>query len=104
MNIDTPDDRLALNGFLPMRGDLPHGTTHGGVMIYYKNDLALRERPDLENQENTLVCEISIDKKKIFFSVIYRKLGQSKTEFDSFASNFDEMCKKVNEENPHCAI
>ena len=29
---------------------------------------------------------------------------QSKTEFDSFASNFDEMCKKVNDENPHCAI
>ena len=79
-----------------MRRDLPHGTTHGGVMIYYKNYLALRERPDLENQENTLVCEISIDKKK--------KIGQSKTEFDSFASNFDEMCKKVNEENPHCAI
>ena len=26
LNIDTPDDRLALNGFLPMRRDIPHGT------------------------------------------------------------------------------
>ena len=31
-------------------------------------------------------------------------MGQSKTEFDSFAFNLDEMCKKENEENPHCAI
>ena len=62
-------------------------------MIYYKNYLALRERPDLENQENTLLCVISVDKKNIFFSVIYRKFDQSKTEFDSFASNLDEMCK-----------
>ena len=104
LNNETSDDRLALDGFLPIRRDLPTGDTHGGVMIYYKNSLALRERPDLENQENTLVCEISVDKKKIIFSVIYRKFGQSKTEFDSFASNFDIMCKNINDENPQCAI
>ena len=34
--------------------------------------------------------------------VIYRKFEQSK--IDSFASNFDEMCKIVNDVNPHCAI
>ena len=68
--------------------NLPPGNTHGGVMIYYNNSLALRERPDLENQLNTLVCKISINNKK----------------FDSFASNFDKMCKTINKENPHCAI
>ena len=73
-------------------------------MIYYKHSLALRVRPDLENQQNTLVCEISVDKKKIFFSLIYRKCGQSKTEFDLFAFNFDRMCKNINGEIPHCAV
>ena len=66
LNSDISDDRLALEGFLPIRRDLSLENTHGGVMIYYKNYLALRVRPDLENQENTLVCEISVDKKKIF--------------------------------------
>ena len=61
LNRDTSDDRLGLGRFLPIRRDLPPGNTHGGVMIYYKNSLALRERPYLENQENTLVCELSID-------------------------------------------
>ena len=46
---------------------LPLEDTHGGVMIYYKTSLALRVRPDLENQQNTLVCEISVDKKTYFF-------------------------------------
>ena len=69
---NTPDDRFVLEGFLPIRRNLPHGYTHGGVMIYYKSSLALRDRPDLENQEDTLVCEISVDKQKIIISVIYR--------------------------------
>ena len=84
--------------------DLLPGNTHGGVMIYYKNSLALRHRPDLENQTNTLVCEVSVDQKKIFVSLTYRKFGQTKTEFDTFALNFDLMCKNINDENPLCSI
>ena len=67
LNSDISDDRLALEGFLLIRRDLRLVDTHGGVMIYYKNSLALRVRTELENQKNTLVCEISVDKKKIFF-------------------------------------
>ena len=54
----------ALTVFLPIRRDLPPGNIHDGVTIYYKNSLALCESPDLENQGNTLVCDIFIDKKK----------------------------------------
>ena len=77
-NCDTSDDQLALEGVLPIRRDLPTGNTHGGVMIYYKNSLVLCERPAIENQENTLVWEIS---------KIYWIFGQS--VIDSFAPNFD---------------
>ena len=59
INSDISDDRLAFVGFSPIRRDLPLEDTNGGVMINYKNSLALR--PDLENQQNTLVCEISVD-------------------------------------------
>ena len=104
LNSEISDDQLTLNGFLLIRKDLPPGNTHGGVMIYYKNSLALRHRPDLENQTNTLVCEVSVDQKKIFVSVIYRKFGQTKTEFDTFALNLDLMCKNIKDENPLCSI
>ena len=33
LNRDTPDDRLALEGFLSIRRDLPLGNTHGCVML-----------------------------------------------------------------------
>ena len=36
-------------------------------IVHLENDLTLRERPDLENQVNTLGCEISVDKKKNHF-------------------------------------
>ena len=55
------DETIKLDGYIPIRKDLPDGTTHGGVMLYHKESLPVIRRPDLETQENSLVCEISIN-------------------------------------------
>ena len=46
----------------------------GGVMIYYKNDLAIKHRTDLQLHINTIVVEITISRKKDF---LYLPIGNS---------------------------
>ncbi len=41
----TSDDDIQLDGFLPLRADLPDDATHGGVLLYYRDNLAVRKRP-----------------------------------------------------------
>ena len=59
-------DKIKIPGYTTLRRDLPAGTTHGGVMIFNKDNLALRPREDLENHSNLLVTEITICNKKNF--------------------------------------
>ena len=76
LNEFTSDETIQLDGYIPIRKNLPSGTTHGGVMFYHKESLPVIHRPDLETQENSLVCEISVNKKKIIVTVTYRRHHQ----------------------------
>ena len=58
------NDIIQLNGFIPIRRDLPDNVTHGGILLYHKESLALKERPDLETFSNMLVCEVTSTLKK----------------------------------------
>ena len=49
------DDDIELKGFVPFRRDLSDDTTHGGIVLYCKDSLAIRERKDLETFSNMLV-------------------------------------------------
>ena len=101
---DTDNSKIDIPGFSILRNDLPDGHTHGGVMIYYKNDLAVKHRPDLQLHDNTLSIEIKISRKKIIFIVAYRKFGQSPSEFETFQEKIDEMIKRSRDDRPHCTI
>ena len=43
---------IQLDGYIPIRKDVPGGMTHGGVMFYHKESLPGIHRPELETQEN----------------------------------------------------
>ena len=55
-------DKITIDGYIytVLHRDLPQNTTHGGVLIFHKDDLALKPRPDLENHPNVLASEINI--------------------------------------------
>ena len=101
---DIPDDKIHINGYSCIRRDLPPNTTHGGVLLYHKDNLAIKPRPDLELHPNILVSEIIISKKKIFFTVIYRRSGQSPIEFDTFIQKFDQICQLIINEKPYTML
>ena len=98
------DDKIEIQGYTPIRNNLPKNDTHGGVMIYHRADLAAKNRTDLQNHSNTLVMELSIARKKIFFVLVYRKYGQSPDEFKIFIEKFDELMQKIKLEHPYCNI
>ena len=48
--------------------------------------------------------EIQLNRKKYFFTVIYRSPSQDQSEFDSFTINFELTLSKMHAENPFCVI
>ena len=97
-------DKIKIPGYTILRRDLPAGTTHGGVMIFHKDNLALRPREDLENHSNLLVTEITICNKKVLFTLVYRRFGQTKNEFENFSHKIEELCSNIQLENAFCSI
>ena len=44
------DDDIHLKGFLSIRRDIPEDTIHDGILLYYRDNLAIREREELQTQ------------------------------------------------------
>ena len=101
---DTLDEQIDIPGFTIIRNDLTNGDSHGGVLIYHKSNLAAKHRLDLQNYKNTLVVELHISRKKVFFVLVYRKFGQSPEEFEIFLEKMDEVFQKINSEEPYCIV
>ena len=101
---DHQNKPLEIKGYSIIRNDLPTGDTHGGVMIYHKDDLAVKHRPDLQIIPNVIAIEISLKRKKVFFIYTYRKHGQTDLQRHDFEDKIDEIIKKTKDENPHCVL
>ena len=56
----------------------------GGVCLYYKENIPIKRRNDLEIRDKTVVTEISLRCKKVFFMALYRHPNQTSDEFDLF--------------------
>ena len=100
---DIPDKNIEIDGFSHIRNDLPTGDRCGGTLLYYKNDLPVINRADLQIA-NSIVAEIHFSRKKIFFIVSYRKPSQTPDEFDQYTKNMDELLTKIKNENPFMII
>ena len=95
----VPDQKIEIEGFSHIRNDLPANDRCGGVLLYYKNDLPVQNRDDLQFS-NCIVAEISILKKKTFFIVSYRKPSQTSIEFNQYIETFNLTLDKIKLENP----
>ena len=76
-------------------------TKHGGAGLFYRNSLPIIVRNDLSFPES-LVVEIGIGKKKIFFSVIYRSPAykHGTPQFDAFLQNYRTLYANIKKEKP----
>ena len=70
------DEDIRIEGYSReiFRSDHPNGKKEGGVCLYFKESLPIKRRKDLEIIQETVICEISIRRKKVFFIAMYRSL------------------------------
>ena len=73
LNNDIKNENIFIEGFCadPFSADKPVGIRNGGVCLYYKEDLPIIERCDLETLPETIVAEVKLNKDKIFFVLSY---------------------------------
>jgi len=80
-------------------------TRHGGVGLFVKNSLAIKIRDDISFDE-TLVVEIMVDHKKIFFTVIYRSPSNKcgSPEFNNFLLDFETLYTNIKKDKPYATF
>ena len=65
-NVLIPE--LMLDNYNFIAANNPNNVKHGGVGLFFKDTLAIKIRDDISFDE-TIVVELMIDHKKIFFTV-----------------------------------
>ena len=77
----APDIEIEIDGYKLVRGDHPDNIKRGGVYIYYKESLPVREIKTPYLKE-ALLLEMDYNNKKVMVSVIYHSPSQTKNEFE----------------------
>ena len=99
---DTIDcSKLDINGYTFMNSNHLHNVKRGGVGLYVRNSFPVIRREDLAVLPECIVCEIHLDNKKYFFTVLYRSPSQSQTEFQGFKNNFEVMLSRMTGQSPY---
>ena len=106
LNKDIPNDDIYTNGFSPepFRADKPENSRNGGVCLYFKDNLPIHERPDLETLPETIVAEIKLNRKKIFFILSYCHPNLSTTELEEYTKSLEHIYGCISKENPAVTI
>ena len=101
--VEIPDKMLENYNFVACNN--PNNVKHGGVGLFYKDSLSIKIRSDLAFDE-TIVVELMIGRKKIFFTVLYRSPSKysGSPEFKNFLSNFENLYANIKKENPYATF
>ena len=104
LDSSTEEEKLILNGYSFISQNHPQDIKRGGVGLYIKDSLPYKERSDIATLPKCIVCELHLNRKKFFFTIIYRSPSQNHEEFDIFLINFELMLSKMFAENPYAII
>ena len=91
-----------INGYEFVSTNHPADFAHGGVAVYYKDNLPVTVRRDVSFDES-IVLELNFGRKKIFFTVLYRSpsIKHSSPEFEEFIQKFKNLHSRIKLENPY---
>ena len=74
------------------------------LCLFFQKHQSVKRRKDLEITQETVMCEMSIRRKKVFFIAMYRYPNQSIEEFDAFFGRLQETFDIINDSKLHCVI
>ena len=100
--VHTQDRDILINGYNLICADQPNNN-RDGVCIYYRESLAV-ELVETNYLSECLLCEVSINNKKGYVTVLYRSPSQNSLEFDNFILKSEMMLSDINFSNSHFSI
>ena len=105
-NVDEND--LKINGFsdVPFRADCTYSThPRGGVCLYFKENIPIIQRCDLELIDETVVAEIKLKNKNIFYVLSYRPPSKNLVaEILEYRSKLQNIVDKIKKEKPSLIV
>ena len=113
LNETVKNEDIIINGFSTeiFRSGHPSGDKQGRVCVYFKENLPVKRRKDLEILQETVICKISLGRKKVFFVALYHSPSQSNKDFEEFyhklQDNLDqikELQDNLDQIKQHCTI
>ena len=108
LNKNISNEQINIHGFSPdpFRADCKEdGRSKGGVALFYKPNLPIKHRPDLTvNFDETVVAELKLKNKKVFFVLSYRSPSQSNEQCAEYFTNLDNLHSKLVKEKPHTIV
>ena len=105
LNENISNEDIFINVFSPdsLRSDKSSTTKNGGVCLYFKESLPIKERPDLEILPETIVAEIKLNRKKcLLFSHTVTKLPNK--EFVEYLHSLEKIYESIRKENPSVSV
>ena len=108
LTTQVSDKDLEIDGFsqVPFRADNKAiDRPQGGVGVYYKENLPIKNRADLELLDETIVGEVALRNKKVFIVISYRSPSKnSVNELNDYCNKFTSMIENIRKEKPSTIV
>ena len=106
LNNDISNEDILIRGFSPdpFQADKPVNTRNGGVCLYFKENWPIKERIDLEIIPETIIAEVKLNRKKIYFVLSYCHPNLSSTEYDLYVKSIEQLYERINKVSPAVTI
>ena len=85
------NETISLTGFSKeiFRCDHPDGMKRGGICLFFKDILAIKQRKDLQVMDECIISEITIGREKVSSVVVYKSPSQNAESFHSFLDKLE---------------
>ena len=106
LNNSISDQDILINGFSPdpFRTDKPVNSRNGGVCLYFKENLPIKQRSDLEMLPKAIVAEVKLNRKKKSIVLSYCHPSSSSNEFDEYTDAMEHIYECIRKENPLVSV
>ena len=106
MNKDISNDIIFITGFSPepFWADKSENIRNGGVCLYCKESLPIKERHDLETLPETIIEEFKLNRKKIFLVLSYCHPNLSNREYEEYINSLEHIYGCISKESPAVTI
>ena len=97
-----PNEEIFFHGFSlePFRSNNPLNAHSGGVCLYYKPNLPIKQRKDLDIISETVVAELILKRKEPFFVLSYRHPNQTLDDLENYMVAISDIYEQIKAEKP----